>query len=218
MKQRFFILLALGVLLVVLVGLNAASYVQKEEQPDTEFYPNRSTYHPGATGTRAFYELLAETDRKPLRWQEKPSALLYNTAHKPQTFVVIGELRREFTDEEIEQLLRWVAEGGKLVVIDRTPRADLISTTANWKVSAVATNFPPYDLDPSLERAADDRKNERGAPAAPDRFHPECERRTALSSGVFNQIRQLSAGRDNGKKGRFADALRLARLRRRLLR
>ena len=53
MKQKFFIFLALIFLIVALIGLNAASYVQQEKAPDSEFNPNRPTYNLGATGTRA---------------------------------------------------------------------------------------------------------------------------------------------------------------------
>jgi hypothetical protein len=149
MKQRLFIFLSLLLLIGLLVGLNAASYTQKPETPDSENYPNRSTYNAGATGTRAFFELLAETGRKPVRWREKPSALLTNPANAPQTFVVIGEVRREFTDEEIDRLLEWVSQGGKLVVIDRSPHKDLISTTANWQISTVSPQISTYGIDPS---------------------------------------------------------------------
>ena len=89
MKQKVFIFLALIFLVIVLIGLNAASYVQKDRTPDSELSPNRSTFNTGATGTRAFYELLAETGRRPARWQEPPSALLANDKNKPQTFVII---------------------------------------------------------------------------------------------------------------------------------
>ncbi len=148
MRQKLFIFLALFFLVLLLVGLNAASYVQKPEQPDSEANANRSTYNAGATGTRAFYDLLGETGRKPVRWQQKVSALLSDSANTPKTFVIIGRLRREFTDEETEQLLRWVSLGGYLVVIDREPRADLISTTANWQVSAVSLIAPSFGIDP----------------------------------------------------------------------
>ena len=148
MRQRLFIFLSLLLLVGLLAGLNAASYVQKPEMPDEEEYPNRSTYHPGATGTRAFFELLAETGRKPVRWQEPPSALLHS-ANAPQTFVVIGSVRREFTDEEIDRLLEWVSQGGKLVVIDRSPHRELISTTANWRISIALPQLSMSDIDPS---------------------------------------------------------------------
>jgi hypothetical protein len=134
-RQKLFIFLALFLLIIVLVGLNAASFVQKEKVPDSEPNPNRSTYNFGATGTRAFYDLLAETGRRPTRWLEPMSALLSGGKNKPSTFVVIGKTRREFTDKEIEQLLRWVSFGGKLVIIDREPPKELVKTTANWLFS-----------------------------------------------------------------------------------
>jgi Na+-transporting methylmalonyl-CoA/oxaloacetate decarboxylase gamma subunit len=134
-RQKLFIFLTLIFLTIVLVGLNAASFVQKEKVPDSEAEPNRSTYNFGATGTRAFYDLLAETGRRPARWLEPPSALLSGGKIKPSTFVVVGETRREFTDKEIEQLLRWVSFGGRLVIIDREPPEELVKTTANWLVS-----------------------------------------------------------------------------------
>jgi len=149
MKQRLFIFLALIIIVVLLVGLNAASYVQKAEMPDTEYYPNRSSYNSGSTGTRAFYDLLTETGKKTVRWQSKTAELLKDSKNKPQTFVVIGDLQREFVNEEIEQLLRWVSLGGKLVVIDRSPPKDLISTTANWKVSPITTGAPAFGIDPT---------------------------------------------------------------------
>ncbi len=89
----------------MLVGLNAASYTQKEKTPDNEVVPNRSTYNTGATGTRAFFDLLAESGRKVTRWQESPSALLSNNKSNPSTFVIVGQTRREFDEKEIEQLL-----------------------------------------------------------------------------------------------------------------
>ncbi len=149
MKQKLLIFGAFVLLTIVLVGLNAASYVQKEKQPDTEMFPNRSTYNAGATGTRVFYELLSETGRKPVRWQEPPSALLANK-NAPQTFVITGAIKREFTDAEAKDLLRWVSEGGKLVIIDREPPRDLVTTTANWSISLSGNGIPPeLDLDPS---------------------------------------------------------------------
>lgn len=150
MRQKFLIFGALIFLVITLVGLNAASYVQKEKTPDSEFSPNRSTFNAGATGTRAFYDLLAETGRKPTRWQESPSALLINDKNKPQTFVVIGRPRREFDDEETKQILRWVSEGGKLVIIDREPPNELIKTTANWNIINDTESEPPFfNFDPS---------------------------------------------------------------------
>jgi hypothetical protein len=153
MKQKLAILIGLILLFVVLAGLNAASYTQKEKTPDTEAAPNRSTYNSGATGTQAFYSLLAETGRKVTRWQEPPAALLTARANKPAVFVVTGAVRRGFSDQDVEQLLRWVSEGGRLVLIDRTPPEGLVTTTGNWKISAAEDEHAElYVVDPTDQK------------------------------------------------------------------
>ena len=169
MRQRLLTFSALFILIFLLIGLNAVSYVRKNVEPDSEFHPNRSTYNAGATGTRAFYDLLAETGRKPLRWQNKISALAADSKIKPQTFIVIGALRKSFTDEEVGQLLDWVARGGKLVVVDRAPNPGLITTTAGWKISAASPGFPDYNIDPTNQPAMTD-KTTAGTPAQPTIF------------------------------------------------
>jgi hypothetical protein len=168
-RQKFFTFLALILLVFLLVGLNAVSYVRKDVEPDTEFVPNRSTYNTGATGTRAFYDLLNETGRKPVRWQEDFSALAKDSKNKPQTLVIIGQIRKSFGEKEIEQLLSWISLGGKLVIIDRSPRENLVSTTANWKISSSAKNFPNFQTDPSDQRQMTD-KVPAGMPAQPTVF------------------------------------------------
>lgn len=153
MRQRLLIISGLIFLVMLLVGLNAATFVQKEKTPDTELNPNRSTFNTGATGTRAFYDLLAETGRNPARWREPVSALASDGKNKPTTFVIVGRTRRELDDKEIEQLLSWVSLGGKLVIIDREPPGELIKTTANWNVSVEAAGEEPvFGLDPSDQK------------------------------------------------------------------
>ena len=136
MKQKLFIFLALILMLVILIGLNAASYVQKEKIPDTEAAPNRSTYNVGATGTRAFYDLLAETGYSLKRWQEPfPESGVFDE-NEFSTFVIVGATRREITDEEITHIMNWVYSGGKLVLFDRDPPSALLDTTSKWLVRA----------------------------------------------------------------------------------
>ncbi len=160
MRQNFLIFTALIFLAILLVGLNAASYVQKEKTPDSEINPNRSTYNTGATGTRAFYDLLAETGRKVTRWQEPPSALLAAGANKPQTFVIVGKTRREFDEKEIEQIMRWVSGGGKLVIIDREPPGELIKTTASWSITNDTDSEPPFfNFDPANQKQMTEKTN-----------------------------------------------------------
>lgn len=132
MKQKLFIILAIVLVGVILVGLNAASYTQKPKEIDNEMQPNRSTFNSGPTGAQAYYSLLAETGRKVYRWQESTEALAAAGKAKPDVFVVIGRSRRGFTETESSQLLSWVSDGGRLVLIDRTPPLDLMKTSAKW--------------------------------------------------------------------------------------
>jgi len=136
MKQRAFIFGALIFLVFLLIGLNAASYVQKEKTPDTEYSPNRSSYNTGTTGTRALYDLLVETKHKVIRLREPVKRLQPYDENTMSTLVIVGETRREFTEDEFTNLLNWVSAGGKLVVIDRHPPKDLLSTTGYWSIKA----------------------------------------------------------------------------------
>ena len=170
MRQKLLIILGFVFLITLLVGLNAASYTQKEKIPDNEIFPNRSTYNTGGSGTRAFYDLLAESGRKVIRWQESPSTLLSNNKNNPSTFVIIGQIRREFDEKEIEQLLFWVSAGGKLVIIDREPPKELITTTANWSVSTESsTEEPLFETDPSNQKQMTE-KTVAAKPAQPTVF------------------------------------------------
>lgn len=147
MRQKLFIFLGLFFLAILLIGLNAASYVQREKLPDEESNPNRSTFNSGATGTRAFYELLAETGRKPLRWTEPPVELLRENRERPETFVIIGSLRQALTEEDSNYLLQWVFKGGKLVVIDRQPPEKLVTAIPDWKISFQTSSAPFFSVD-----------------------------------------------------------------------
>ncbi len=141
MKQKILIILAIFLVGAILIGLNAASYTQKPKEVDSELQPNRSTFNSGPTGTQAYYSLLAETGRKVFRWQESTDALTAAGKQKPKVFVVIGRLRREFTDTESAQLMRWVSDGGRLVLVDRAPPDELIKTSANWDLSLKDPDF-----------------------------------------------------------------------------
>ena len=147
MKQRFLLILALVCLVAILIGLNAVSYVQKEKVPDSELNPNRSTYNVGATGTRAFYEFLAESGYQVKRWREPIAKLKYFDASVASTFVVIGKVRREFSDDEIAKLMNWVSSGGTLVIIDRDPPSDLIASTAYYSFEVDGGERYSFEVD-----------------------------------------------------------------------
>ncbi|CAN5260147.1 DUF4350 domain-containing protein [soil metagenome] len=150
MRQKFFIFIFLFGMIALLIGLNAASYAPAEKSPDIESLPHRSTFNTGSTGLQAYYTLLAETGHRVIRWQTPPAALLTAGDQKPGVYVVAGTLRKEFTPGESADLLRWVSDGGILVLIDREPPAELLSSTANWQLKAINPLDPGIlDVDPA---------------------------------------------------------------------
>lgn len=151
MRQKLGIFLGLAVLILILIGLNAATYVQKEKMPDNEIFPNRSTFNSGSTGTQALYTLLSETGRRATRWQQPIDALVNKSSiNAPSTFVVIGKARRPFEDVEIRQLLDWVNGGGRLVIVDREIDERIAKTIAVWQFTSKTNDLELlYVTDPS---------------------------------------------------------------------
>jgi hypothetical protein len=149
MRGRLAIIITVGLVLLLLVFLNAASYVSVERTPDSEYKPDRSTYNSGATGTRALYDFLSETNREVMRWREAPGVLLKNEESgglQPRTFVVIGKTRLDFDENDARDLLRWVSRGGRLVIIDRRPDVRLLPVSGNWQVSTQLMPLPASDV------------------------------------------------------------------------
>ncbi|HVF44698.1 MAG TPA: DUF4350 domain-containing protein [Pyrinomonadaceae bacterium] len=187
MKGRLAVFLTVAVMVFVLVALNAASYVRVEQSADTEDEPDRSTFNSGATGTRAFFEYLRQTGADAARWRLPLSELSSGReAGGPpgSTFVVVGALRKEFTRDESQALLRWVARGGRLVVVDRSPDAQLLPTSGRWRVGSELFEIPGRGT-----RADDAEEMTRGVelvrPAQP----------TALTRDVAGVSRSRFAGR-----------------------
>ncbi|HQZ82343.1 MAG TPA: DUF4350 domain-containing protein [Pyrinomonadaceae bacterium] len=145
MKQKLILIFGFVLMLGLLVALNALSVQQKAEVPANELNPNRSSYNTDPTGFHAFYTLLSETGRKTVRWQNKTSALDAHDA--PGTFVIVGPLKKEISETERGEILRWVANGGKLVVIDRSPDAAFVSDGGepSFTIDPMRAGFPFLD-------------------------------------------------------------------------
>lgn len=145
MRGRLPIFLFVVVVVVLLVGLNAASYVRVGREPELEGSPDRSTSNAGPTGTRALYEFLEESGHKVMRWREEPAALTAaGEGERPATFVVVGRVRREFTEDDKRGLLKWVARGGRLVIIDRDAQ-HLLPAGERWGLNSSLTDYPEAD-------------------------------------------------------------------------
>lgn len=153
MRSKLGILIGIAALIFVLIGLNAATYVQREKTPDNEINPNRSSFNSGATGTQAFYSLLAETGRSVSRWQRPIDDLKIERRNRPSTFVIIGSVRKPIDEIEVKALLEWVHNGGRLVIIDRHPNQELLNGVKQWSVTAKTNDLElMYGIDPTDQK------------------------------------------------------------------
>ncbi len=130
MRQRLTIILTFVVIIGLLVLLNTFTYVKDEPPRDMEISPNRSTYHSGPTGTRAFHDLLSESGYKVIRWRETTEKLAGDSGSSISTFVVVGQMQVPFTEEEAKVLHQWIAFGGRLILIDRDAESYLLPKVA----------------------------------------------------------------------------------------
>src|SRR5207248_9725784 len=149
MRQRLPLIITLVVVVLVLIGLNAASYVRVEQVTDSEEVPDRSTFNSGATGTRALYDFLRESGYQVARWRDPTDSLLSFNGPKPATLVVIGRTIVPFSKRETTELLRWVDSGGRLVIIDRMPEPRLLPNLGEWTIKSEVMHYPSSDLDPN---------------------------------------------------------------------
>jgi len=148
-RKRLGILVTIILAIGILVAINSLTYVSEESPRDSEFAPNRSTYHAGPTGTRAFYDLLSESDHRVMRWRESPEQLLGKSGEQIGTFVIIGDTRVAIEEEEAASLLYWVGNGGRLVLIDRHVQNMLLPASDNWVVTTEFLNYPDLTSDPA---------------------------------------------------------------------
>lgn len=149
MRQKLAIIGTILLLIGVLFAINAANYVSEAETKDFELSPNRSSYHAGPTGTRALYDFLNESGGKVMRWRETPDKLLGKGNEAVRTFVIIGDTPVTVDEEQSRTLLAWVARGGRLVLVDRRPEADLIPHSGEWRVTTEYSELPSLSIDPA---------------------------------------------------------------------
>jgi hypothetical protein len=162
MRQRLGIIITIVLAIAVLVAINSAAYISEEKEQDSEYYPNRSTYNAGATGTRALHDLLSESGYKVMRWREPLERLLGTSGQQVQTFVIIGRPRIPVDEENAKSLLLWVERGGRLVIIDRRPDDSLLPRSGEWKVTTEYLDFPM-----AIDAASADQMTKDVKPVSP---------------------------------------------------
>lgn len=147
MRQKLTIILTFVVIIALLAILNSITYVQRDKTQDFEINPNRSTYNSGPTGTRALHDFLNESGYKVVRWRDTPQKLLSSNGKLVTTFVVVGQIQIQFTDEEKEALNKWIAQGGRFVVVDRVFQPS--ERGPAWNLDVRQLRFPSFDTNPA---------------------------------------------------------------------
>lgn len=171
-------------MVVVLVALNAASYVRVEQEGDKEFAPDRSTLNAGGTGTLALFEYLRQRGQDVVRWNEPVSSLANEGAGGVASLVLVGRTRRPVERAEADAILRWVEAGGRLVIVDSSPNPSLLPASGGWRVASEVFEMPGPDVRPDdVEQMT--RDVPLVSPAQP----------TALTRNVSEVARSRFAGR-----------------------
>jgi hypothetical protein len=205
MQQRFVIILMFVLAVVILIAINSLAYVQEEDKQDSETAPNRSSYNAGATGTRAFYDLLNESGYKVTRWREPPEKLLGSAGEKVGTFVIVGRPAISFEENEAKSLLLWVEDGGRLVIIDRRPDEFLLPHSGEWTVTTEFIDYPGFGVDP-----ADQQQMTEGVkairPSQPTLLTRAVE--SVMSSRYYSAIKFFRASKDGSKDSANASVFR----------
>jgi hypothetical protein len=205
MRGRFSIIIFVGALLVLLVALNAASYVRVEREAELEFRPDRSTLNAGASGTRALYEFsgrvgaardaLARTDRR---------ARACGGGRAARDVRRRRPTRVEFKPEEVRSLWSgWKRAGVSSSLIARRTRR---SSRATGGASSPRVSLPERDV-----RADDAEALTRGAaqlaPAQPTLLTRECA--SVAPSRYASRLvaaRKAPTGEEAGKRRRAPGA------------
>src|SRR5262249_17234706 len=84
---------------------------------------------------------------KVARLRESTSTLLNFGGPKPATLVMVGRLLVPVTKSERDDLLRWVENGGCLVIIDRNPDRNLLPPSDQWIITMQTLHYPSLDLE-----------------------------------------------------------------------
>jgi hypothetical protein len=121
MRRYLGIIIASLIVIGVLIALSAAGNIELDRPAESEMQPIRSSYSTGATGTRAFYQLLEESGRPVARWRE--SYLSLGEKAGDELIIAVGpfQFNMPLPLDEVEALQDFIASGGNALIISRSP-------------------------------------------------------------------------------------------------
>lgn len=147
MRRYLGIIISVVLALAVIIGLSAAGNFEFDRPKESELEPIRSSYNPGPTGTRAFYQLLEEAGTPVARWRDTFDALAGKAGQA--TLVIVGPFQREswLPNKEASALQKWIAEGGNALIVSRFPQAEFGDPMVQAKITAKNPNwYAPPDM------------------------------------------------------------------------
>jgi Domain of unknown function (DUF4350) len=121
MRRYFGVIFTILIVIFAFIGLSVAGNIEFDRPSENEFAPNRSTYNSGPTGGRALYQLLEESGTPVARWRRRYFSLTDKA--KDSILVIIGPFLsgRMISNEEAVALKSWIADGGRALIISRSP-------------------------------------------------------------------------------------------------
>jgi hypothetical protein len=124
MRKNLLIVIAISIMIGVIIGLSALSFVKLDQPQESELSPLRTTYNPRPTGIRAFYQLLEESGANVARWRHSFDELA--TRADKAVLVIVGPFDDDSrpSREEMHALQQWVIFGGRLLLVSRDPRRE----------------------------------------------------------------------------------------------
>lgn len=151
MRRYFGIIISIVLALAVIVGLSAVGNLEFDRKYESELEPVRSSYNPGPTGTRAFYQLLEESGASVARWRDGYASLAGKAGNG--MLVIVGPFQREnwVASDEAIALQKWIADGGNALIISRFPRAEFGDPMLQAQIIAKEPNWsapPELLVDP----------------------------------------------------------------------
>jgi uncharacterized protein DUF4350 len=125
MRRYLGIIATASMVIVVLIALSAAGNIELDRPSENETQPIRSSYSTGATGTRAFYQLLEESGRPVARWRESYISLAEKAGDA--LLVAVGPFQYDITlpPDEAQALQDFISGGGNALIISRSPGKQL---------------------------------------------------------------------------------------------
>jgi hypothetical protein len=156
MRRYLGIIIASLIVFGILIALSAAGNIELDRPTESEMEPIRSSYSTGATGTRAFYQLLEESGRPVARWRE--SYLSLDKMAGDALIVAVGPFQFDLPlpANEAQALKDFIVSGGNALIISRSPGSQFDdSVSINSRITAPN---PPWKAAP--EMLVDPRSNE----------------------------------------------------------